>query len=101
MKLLPPPLLAPRLSRKPSATPPDPRATSTWRKPSVALTLPPRASRHARLFELAGAVDVSVTPPSPQDVVTKLSFCQPAVLLSHDGEASASSADPTGTGGLG
>src|SRR5258706_8628349 len=101
--LLPLPLLSPRLSRKPSATLPVPRVTSTVRKPSVALT--PCASRQARLVEPAAGVEVIFTPPSLGHATsTKLSFCQPAAPPAppgQEGDASASTTLPTPAGGLG
>src|SRR5258708_2289630 len=101
--LLPLPLLSPRLSRKPSATPPVPRVTSTVRKPSVALT--PRASRQARLVEPAPAVEVIFTPPSLGHATsTKLSFSQlaaPPAPPGQEGDVSASTTLPTPAGGLG
>src|SRR5258707_11098965 len=96
-------LLSPRLSRKPSATLPVPRVTSTVRKPSVALT--PCASRQARLVEPAAGVEVIFTPPSLGHATsTKLSFCQPAAPPAppgQEGDASASTTLPTPAGGLG
>src|SRR5258708_23853184 len=101
--LLPLPLLSPRLSRKPSATLPVLRETSTVRKPSVALT--PRASRQARLVGPAAAVEVIFTPPALGHATsTKLSFTQPAAPPAppgQEGDASASTTLPTPAGGLG
>src|SRR5258705_10276106 len=96
-------LLSPRLSRKPSATLPVPRVTSTVRKPSVALT--PCASRQARSVGAAAGVEVIFTPPSLGHATsTKLSFCQPAAPpapAGQEGDASASTTLPTPAGGLG
>src|SRR5260221_11323107 len=101
--LLPLPLLSPRLSPKRSATVPVWGETSTFRKPSGALT--PSASRQARLVGPAAAVEVIFPPPSLGHATsTKLSFTQPAAPPAppgQEGDASASTTLPTPAGGLG